>query len=424
MLEVAAYTLLVSTVGGTAAPIVKSLLDARPEMVIFVSSAESRPTVAAALAEAAEQGLALRPSQWRIVETPDSQDLGKCVQRLRRLDEETERWQERGDGFRVVVDFTGGTKCMSAALALAARRWRCVFAYVGGTERTKEGVGLVVSGSETVLNAQNPWDALGYQAAEDATLLCDQGQYAGAVQLLEAAQRRSGPEERRTLATLAEAAKGYDAWERFRHKDALTSLTNARKNANDLRALLGSERADVLLQHMETNCAWLANLGPATPPTRPRILDLLANACRRGAEQRFDDAVARLYRSLEALAQLALLPHGVADTGAVPLDAVPAPLRQEWESRARNGMLLLGLQDDYRLLEALRDPLAAQFGALGLDDRSRSPLQARNNSILAHGFDTVGPRVFAQLRDAALRLAGVAEATLPAFPKLSGAAVN
>jgi hypothetical protein len=53
-----------------------------------------------------------------------------------------------------------------------------------------------------------------------------------------------------------------------------------------------------------------------------------------------------------------------------------------------------------------------------VDGREKSPLTARNPSILAHGFDPVSDKLFQSLWDAVLCLAGVEEAALPALPRL------
>lgn len=79
---------------------------------------------------------------------------------------------------------------------------------------------------------------------------------------------------------------------------------------------------------------------------------------------------------------------------------------------------MLGLQDDYRLLADLGDQLGRRFTELGLDERKRSPLVSRNHSILAHGFDPVGPAVFEKLKAATLSLAEIDERQLPVFPTL------
>lgn len=146
----------------------------------------------------------------------------------------------------------------------------------------------------------------------------------------------------------------------------------------------------------------------------------MANAQRRRVEGRIDDAVARLYRSIESLAQVALSErYQIENTKQVPLDSAPEPLREQWSSRADDGSVFLGLQDAYVLLAALGDELGLKFKQLQLDDRQRSPLTARNQSILAHGFERVSEKVFEQLWKAAATLSSADEAGLPSFPKLS-----
>ncbi len=148
------------------------------------------------------------------------------------------------------------------------------------------------------------------------------------------------------------------------------------------------------------------------------MIDLLADAKRRRDEGRIDDAVARLYRAIEAIGQVALKEdHGVESTEKVPLDKVPESLRATWAARAKKFTVALGLQDDYALLQALGHPLGQKFQGAGLSGKE-SLLVRRNQSILAQGFTTVSPAVFDTLWTAALSLAGVEEASLPPFPIL------
>ncbi len=56
---------------------------------------------------------------------------------------------------------------------------------------------------------------------------------------------------------------------------------------------------------------------------------------------------------------------------------------------------------------------------LNLHDRERSPLTARNQSILAHGFERVSDKLFDQLWDASLQLAQIGQTDLPEFPRIA-----
>lgn len=416
------FNLLICTVGGSLEPLVKSLLEWRPERVLFVPSAQTRSQVDAVLRAYAEHvGAPLRPSQYEIHSVPDAEALGECLKAVRRLDQTVREWNSRGGDYRVIADFTAGTKCMAAALALQARRWPCRYSYVGGEKRSKDGTGVVETGSERVVHCANPWDALGYQAVEDASLLFDRQAFAPAAELLDHARRAANDESvKRTLSTFHLLCEGYGLWDRFQHKDAAKRIGDALKRVNDLAAMLGSNRAEDVSRQMKNNLETLQEIVDH-PLSRATIADLLANAGRRDREGRYDDGIARLYRAVEALAQLALAErHEISNSGSVPLESLPEPLREKWKSKAdRHGKLRLGLQDVYELLNALGDDVGKRFVDLGLHRPEHSPLTARNQSILAHGFQSANEQVFRRLREAAIKLGGFARGDLLAFPCLT-----
>lgn len=419
-------TLLICTVGGSPEPIVAALKQWRPVRVRFVHTPQTKDEVASKIVPmACAEGVDLDAGRYDLFELPEGQDLASCLDHLRQLTPVVAEWAARGESFQVVVDFTGGTKCMSAAIGIQASRWPSVFSYVGGNERTKDGVGVVVSGAENIVHQANPWDALGYQAVEEFVVLFDQHAYLAAANVAAATMRRvSRPDRKRELSSLEQLAKALDAWDRFDHTTSKNLLESVNKSANDLRAALGPTRGDRVLAGAAQLVTHLGQLGQAQPPSRHHVLDLLANAKRRKDEGRFDDAVARLYRALEAIAQVALKEgHGVESTEKVPLERVPESLRTTWTARANEGVVALGLQDDYALLAALGDPVGQKFQGAGLSG-TKSPLVARNRSILAHGFERVSAVVFDKLWDPALSLAGVDAATLPSFPTLAEAGRN
>lgn len=418
------HTLLICTVGGSPQPIVAALKRWKPVRIRLVVTPETRTKVDAEMvALAHSEALDLDPGRYDLLELSDGQDFAACISSLRQLTPAVEQWLGRGDEYQVVTDFTGGTKCMSAALVLQAHRWRCIFSYVGGTERTKEGVGVVVSGNEQVLHAHNPWDALGFQAVEDFISLFDQQAFAAATGLADQAMKNAGePSRKRELNALRLLADAYDAWDRFDHKGAISKLQYLAKYENDLRNLLGENRADRIRSAVRGHGEYLRSLVDGGSPSLRYVLDLLANARRRNREGRTDDAVARLYRAIESLAQVVLADrHGIANTKKVPLAGIPFDLRDEWTPRAdEEENVFLGLQDAYRLLDALGDELGRHFLQLGLHDRRKSPLSARNQSILAHGFERASEETFEQLWEAVLALSGSTGGELPSFPTLGG----
>jgi len=410
--------LLICTVGGSPQPIVATLAHWKPQRIRFIPSAGTRATIQEAIDEAAKADFEIDQGRYDVLELTDPEDLSCCLEDIRSLTPTVQEWANRGKGSKAIVDFTAGTKCMSAALALQARRWPCVFSYIGGERRNKEGVGVVETGSEKVVHQVNPWDALGYQAVEDFCLLFDQGAFDAATSLAEEARERTDDMTRKSeFSALVMLAKGYAFWDKFAHEKAHAELARLNKQFNNLEAVFGTTATRTLRSDIAKAQGHLQALYDEDHLNETHIADLLANADRRAKEGRFDDAVARLYRAVEAMAQLALKTEfGIESTAQVPLDRIPDDLRQKWSPRAdNNGCLRLGLQDIYALLRAKKHKLGSSFFDLGLADQE-SPLSARNHSILAHGFEAISQKTFKSLRSKVYEMWGSSKG--PSFPKL------
>ncbi len=442
--------LLICTVGGAPEPVVASILcpvPERPQRVVFVCSRDTRAMIQGSpqivrrerscpicqqtthdcqdtsgmLVRLEREGVPLDPGRFDVIELTDPQDLSLCVEELNRnLGPRVREWAARGPEYAVVADFTGGTKCMSVALGLLSRGWPVSFRYVGGTHRTKGGVGVVVSGREQIVHSKNPWDVLGYQAAEQALTLFNLHDYGAASRLLEPAVK--GAEEvhiKRSLATLRSLCDAFSLWDRFQHNAALAKIRDVRKNQNDLGRFLSQESAQRLERLLPVYEERLQSLQQHRPSLE-LIEDLLANAQRRLEETRFDDAVARAYRAIEAIAQRQLAERHGIDSARVPLEKIPEAWRPKRSADTQEGCLKLGLQEDYRLLEALSDPLGQKFRQMGLysGEDHISDLDARNQSICAHGFEPVSEKTARNLLHIAMELATVTQEQLLQFPRL------
>lgn len=416
------HHLLIASIGGTPDPIVASLVGLRPDRVYFVPSSDTQQLVMDIVARAKEEGFSLSPGQWDELVIAGAQDFAGAVEKLRHLDNEVAAWLRRGPEFAVAVDFTGGTKAMTAALAVVAHRWKCDFRYVGGMERTKDGLGVVVSGREHILHAANVWDTLGYQAIEDA-LLFNEGAYAAAAKrLTDTRDKAQRPDRKRELQALIALCKGYDAWDRFDHKAAANHLGSSQGYSNDLRSLLGMKSVEELSSTITQHLDLLGVL--QGPPSHAHVLDLLGNAQRRLDQERFDDAVARCYRAVEAIAQLRLREaHEIAETKAVKAELLPATLRDEW-GVATGGTINLELERSYRLLRELGDALGERYYQSRLPQRGEtgeqrgSILSARNTSILAHGWSPIRQVTARQLLDEVIKLVDATPCDLPSFPTI------
>lgn len=410
--------LLITSVGGSSMPVIHSISLLKPDRILFAVSPETRPIVNNEIIPSLlERGFEIGAGAYEIVEVQHAEDLTACVRRLRSaIQGEVASWRSRGEDYEVAIDITGGTKVMTAALSLVTHRLPCEIIYTGGTERSKGGLGVVIDGHEKTVQEFNPWELLGYAALEDAEALIDNGHYTAAHRVLNWAM--TGHEERdlrRRLGAFQALASAYMYWERFQHQDAQEKLDIAMSMGAEFRISLGEDSARALLATLESNAAFLKSRG------EPGWLvkDLIANALRRQAEGRYDDAVARIYRAIEALAQERLEKYDIFSTEETMLKSLPGRLAEKWKGSSwqqdGKGFILLGLQRDYEVLIEQGDELGLKFQELGLAG-TKSPLKVRNNSILGHGFKAVGQDECGKLSQLFLELSGIDERTLPKFP--------
>ena len=81
-----------------------------------------------------------------------------------------------------------------------------------------------------------------------------------------------------------------------------------------------------------------------------------------------------------------------------------------------DGIIRIGLQRSFQLLAALEDPFGATY--LQHEEQLAKLLEARNNSLLAHGYNPVSEDTANKLFSLALCLLDATEAELPRFPSL------
>ncbi len=372
---------LICTVGGSHVPVLRAIEENRPDHVCFVCSeddpatgrkgsgtqvegtgrvikahpADDRPTLPNIPAQAG-----LDADRYEVLRVPA--DAFEAAYRL------LVAWLEahRRDGVRLVADYTGGTKSMSAALVAAALD-------VEGVELevvTGPRVNLVkVESGEQAMPASVEHVRLRRRLREALALWRHHGYAETAALLAPLRARDSGLcAELMRARALSEA---FAAWDRFDH-------VAARETLDGFRAVLGPVMPEVL-----GAVDGLCREGPAREPLR--IFDLWRNAERRAAQGRYDDAVARLYRVTEWSAQWLLREFAAIDTADVAPERVPEGLAL---APNRDGRLQAGLFAAWALAaEHCGQDVAAFWrternGLLHL-------LQRRNGSILAHGFTPV-----------------------------------
>jgi len=415
---------LILSVGGTVEPLARTLAEHQPCVVCFFASQQTVVHVGSALEKAsrATQGN-WRPRAYHTVLADDAEDLIHCYGCAL----QAASWIQRQDvsPCDVIVDYTGGTKTMTAALALATVGKGYSFSYVGGTDRTKGGLGIVVNGAEVVRARLDPWNLFAVEERRRIALAFNAFQFEAALGIIGDLLDRAtlDPPQHRWFEVLRIVCEGYRAWDRFEYAEALDRFNRVRKSLETLAELGPEKEARNLAPTVADHARFLDLLRTEWDGFRKAsaamVRDLVGNAQRRAAEGKFDDAVARLYRATEMIGQIRFQsPPLDSPTGEVPPERIPEFLRDEYCTKyldADTRKLKLPLFAVYRVLQAIGSVEGKAF--FSREDDFRKRLNARNQSLLAHGISPVGCEAYEQFHALLRESFGIGEP--PVFPRLS-----
>ncbi|GIU84521.1 MAG: hypothetical protein KatS3mg008_1296 [Acidimicrobiales bacterium] len=424
---------LLLTVGGSPEPLKTAIESLNPKRCIFVHTSESEEK---ALQVVEETGV-----QAELVYLDDPDDPAEVYDRIfRRL------LAEVREGHQVHVDYTGGTKTMSAAALMAASD---LDIEVHVTTGERKDATQINSGEST-----RKIDKSGVIHHRFLALhlppLVESYLYGP----LERSVRHLGAEhpapDREVFDVLVALVSGFAAWDRFDHDRAVNMFRSHKKmlgarwsflcNARQERRWLESRQSASPVQTKEHESEEQAEdsdecsevVSSQRPPRQVGwlVADLLRNAKRKAKAGLFDDAVGRMYRALELMAQLLLAARHDIDTGKVDLfelarrgDSVDQEiLREMIASNKGQTTAKVGLLDSWRLLAALGDEEGRAF--LERENEMRTALEKRNLSLFAHGFtpiDKTGWKVVKKtiggFLEEILAAQGLTDDLWPQFPK-------
>ena len=373
--------ILVLTVGGSCDPIVNAVLQTNADFVYFVCSSGSKGSrkvvdgkdkpcqerepdgTLISLPSIVEQ-TGLKPEKYEIVELDDPDDFQMCYDRLRDLKEDIEMRFPNSD-INVIANYTGGTKTMSAVLVVFS-----IFADWNIQHNIGKRVDLVKVRSGDIPVPVEISKVRLYQYLRTAKEFIQNYYYGEAVRVIEQAIRNSqyiDSETRRNLVDLNNICKGFYEWDLFCHKKAL----------------------ELLESHGQITGKWLAFLRKLIKAREQgeggyeEVEDILLNAERRGVQNRFDDAVARLYRAVELLAQVRLKKQYQLDTSNLDISKVPESVRKRIIPDD-DGKVRIGQRWAYEILASMEnEPIGNIYRKW--ERKLGDALTKRNFSILAHG---------------------------------------
>jgi CRISPR-associated protein (TIGR02710 family) len=272
---------------------------------------------------------------------------------------------------QIVADYTSGTKAMSAALVSAAFAKRIeTISYVYGERKD----GTVVSGTERS-NLLSPTFVYTDQTLLLFRELFNRFQYDSALQLFDLLVPHVSYQEK--IDTYSALAKAYSAWDKFNFGKAFEHLDEIDIKKN--RVLSVTQLKQVNLQR-----AHLYKIKDDNIVSVEKIMDLMANSYRRYLEGKYDDGVARLYRTIEMIGQNEFYNKFACVTKDVPIEKLPEGVLEKLRNKPDDQTIDLALYDTFTVLDFANN----NSGKIWMENLSdiKKILGSRNNSILAHGM--------------------------------------
>jgi CRISPR-associated protein (TIGR02710 family) len=335
-----------------------------PELVVFLVSRESREN-ALKIADAG----GITEEKYEIVEFSSAHNLNEIF--------ETTNGVIRGlhaRGFTkndISINFTGGTKVMGSGVVLSAVFHQCqelryVFEGNGAGQKVVTTTPKAVFAFRDLHISRRLIQEMRFQSASD--LLA--GMDASLLSQYDVA----------SLHALRKIADAYSHWDNFRHAEFVRTMREVAPNVELVREFMVEDAVLDVISGMADDMRE-ARYSP------PMFADMINNAIRRKLEGSYDDAVARVYRALEMLAQWVLKRYDI-DSDDLDTRKVPPRYRVNFEAMRsfEDGRVRIGMRKAFELLALLNAEIGQQFEA---NQELLHFLERRRKSILAHGTHPV-----------------------------------
>jgi CRISPR-associated protein (TIGR02710 family) len=388
---------LIVTVGGSPEPILNAVELHQPDEVIFACSAPpcEWPSLDQVIGEGtpclhriegreewrpnliSQLGLRGFREDLQLIPLPDPDDLNACLQRLRAF---LQALEQRFSTLELIGDFTGGTKSMSSALAFALLEQQATLSVVSGRRDN-----LVKIEKSEGLRIVDPLPFLIHRLLQERLPpLLESHFYDRARSLLSDFQRdhadRLQASQQQVLQALIDQLEMLVLWDRFRWREALDLAEQQH---------FGGAWPDLWdwWLRVEASIDCHSANAPAVQITGYELVqDLLLNAERRGRRGWYDDAVARLYRATELLAQTYIhLELGLAED--------PDWTRRDMRLASGDTFVNTGVLSLYRWLQEYESNRGFGKGPNGLGSiysrqwqHFKRLFDARNASLVGHGL--------------------------------------
>lgn len=420
---------LIMSVGTSYEPLALNICLLQPDKIFFLCTKKTEKYLDKVVKYC---GLAPSRFQKAIVSETDPVDI------YREIKQAYSSW---GQPDKLYIDFTGGTKAMSAAGAMAGAMINVQLVYVGTNDYLSD-FRKPNPGSETLFYITNPLEVFGDLEIEKAFTLFEKHNYSGArIKLNELKENVPDPAIRQQLEFAYLLSCVYEAWDALEFKEAHQYIVELNKQIKRDRKV---HRHFLMMDFAEKLSEQEKILEPLGGMTEliaqrqhafilsqnryitPLMFTMYQNALIREEQEKYDMATLLLYRLLEMIEQSRLSHYNLyvskMDYMNMTVDESKHPEWKQFDAKqllehvknnyleikkqlfGRTGSTYLpeqiSLLDGFILLLALDDDICKQDNGRHIDKlkRIRSMVYLRNNSIFAHGLGPVGNTDFQKFK--------------------------
>ena len=420
---------LIISVGASYEPIVLNIKLFEPEKILFLYTNETEKILDKIVGYAS-----LLPSRYEKYKVSPIESA-ECYQAIKRC------YLEWGRPQKICIDFTGGTKAMSSAAAMAGTFMNINVIYVNSTfDSTFK---KPIPGSETLCYIANPWSVFGDLKIEKAFSLFGQYAYAGANEKMDEIQKNmSNPIISQQLRYAQLLAHAYEEWDAFNFSHASNAMSELvsilHRDSNNTSYLLMDfvkrleEQEKILkdlksIQHYIKNKTYEKILSDNDAYTA-LMFTMYQCADVREQQKKYDMATLLFYRLLEMVVQKRLYRYHLL---ASKMDYEKLEIQVEqmpgWEKISKEDRVIrlkdeftyikreiflidevelpekAALLDGLIILSILHDPVTEEcskdIGITEFLNQVRNKVDLRNSSIFAHGFHTISCKRFKKFRE-------------------------
>lgn len=373
--------------------LLKSIENFRPTKVVFFGSENSVDTINSLK----DQYLEIYGEPFEIGEFIEIDDIDSFKKYFTAI---KSKIVELEDDYNIIIDYTSGTKTMTMSAAFASMVYRKRLVFVSG-ERVN---GIVVKGTEEI-NSQNLYLVYDDLMITKIKELFNSNRFEAGKVLVEDITNTN--ENKDVYTQLFEAYSAFDcvdyvsALETFDVKEFCIKWPELERNFQ-----MNAKALNIInMEKHGLKCYYV-------------LASMLNNARRRAEENKFDDAIARLYRALELIAQIRLKDYEIS-TSNVDDKLLDGKVSDDYLyelrlTRDKNSQRIkIGLTQDYALLNELGDDLGEFYK--NNEKLIQNSLKYRNNSILAHGLESQNQQQYEEFKSIVLNAAKVLKSDIDNF---------